>query len=117
MTVEPFRDIRQAVRFRPDKVGKNSLFASERMFCDVYAFEPGQAQPSHRHASSDKLYCVLEGTGVFSVDGRRTSLGPGKVAFCPAGSEHSVANSGSERLVVLVVMAPPPDAEPATPGG
>jgi mannose-6-phosphate isomerase-like protein (cupin superfamily) len=106
--MEIFRTIADVLRFGPEKMKKNSLFSSERFFCDVYAFEPGQSQAGHRHAESDKIYCVLEGSGDFRVDSEERRLGPGAVIFCPAGSEHSVANPGPERLALLVFMAPPP---------
>ena len=33
--------------FAAAKMAKNNLFESERMFCDVYCLEPGQAQRVH----------------------------------------------------------------------
>jgi len=106
--VEIFRRITDAFHFSPEKMKKNGLFASERFFCDVYAFEPGQTQAGHRHAGSDKIYYVLEGTGEFQVDERNERLGPGNAVYCPAGSEHAVRNPGPDRLALLVFMAPPP---------
>ena len=47
--------------FSSEKMRKQNLFDSERMFCDVYCFEPGQSQSAHAHAGSDKIYYVLEG--------------------------------------------------------
>ena len=106
--VELFREIESALRFAADKMKKNGLFATGRFFCDVYAFEPGQSQSGHRHATSDKVYYVLQGRGLFRVDDEERTLGPGAVVLCPAGSEHAVANPGPERLALLVFMAPPP---------
>jgi quercetin dioxygenase-like cupin family protein len=106
--MEVFRNVADALQFGADKMRKNSLFASERFFCDVYAFEPGQTQSGHRHAGSDKIYYVLAGTGEFRVDAEERRLGPGSVVFSPAGSEHAVSNPGPERLSLLVFMAPPP---------
>jgi quercetin dioxygenase-like cupin family protein len=106
--VEPFRTIAEALEFSAEKMKKNGLFATDRLFCDVYAFEPGQSQTGHRHAASDKIYYVLQGTGDFAVDGRTRRLDAGAVVFCAAGAEHAVANPGPERLALLVFMAPPP---------
>ncbi len=106
--VEPFRTIAEALVFSTEKMKKNPLFASERMFCDAYAFEPGQSQAGHRHADSDKVYYVLGGAGDFVVDGQARRLEAGAVVFCAAGADHAVANPGPERLVLLVFMAPPP---------
>jgi quercetin dioxygenase-like cupin family protein len=106
--MERFRRVADALQFGADKMKKNALFASERFFCDVYAFEPGQSQGGHRHEGSDKIYYVLEGIGDFRVDGHSRKLEAGGVVFCPAGSEHAVANAGPQRLALLVFMAPPP---------
>ena len=109
--MEVFRSLAAVLRFDPAKMKKNGLFASERFFCDVYAFEPGQEQAGHRHAESDKVYYVLEGTGEIAVDGVTRSLGPGGAVWCPAGSDHGVRNPGPERLALLVFMAPPPPSK------
>jgi quercetin dioxygenase-like cupin family protein len=107
-TMEVFQRVAEARQFAADKMKKNALFASERFFCDVYTFEPGQSQTGHRHAGSDKLYYVLDGVGDFRVDAESRTLDAGGVVFCPAGSEHAVSNPGPERLALLVFMAPPP---------
>ena len=106
--MELFRSLAEMMQWSAEKMKKNSVFSSERFFCDVYTFEPGQSQSGHRHAGSDKVYVVWQGNGEFNVDGSARRLGPGSAVFCPAGSEHSVSNPGPERLAVLVFMAPPP---------
>lgn len=103
-----FRNVGEALQFSADKMKKTSLFASERFFCDVYGFEPGQCQKPHRHESSDKIYYVLEGSGDFRIDGDESRLGVGSVVHCPAGAEHGVSNPGPGRLALLVFMSPPP---------
>ncbi len=106
--MDAFRNVAEGLAYSAEKMKKNALFASQRFFCDVYAFEPGQSQAGHRHADSDKVYYVLEGAGDFVVDGRARRLGAGGIVFCAAGAEHEVANPGPQRLALLVFMAPPP---------
>ena len=106
--MDVFKSVAAATNFQPEKMKKNSLFSSERFFCDVYAFEAGQSQKGHRHAGSDKVYFVLDGEGDFRVDAEESRLGPGAAVYCPAGSEHAVTNPGPGRLSLLVFMAPPP---------
>jgi mannose-6-phosphate isomerase-like protein (cupin superfamily) len=36
------------------------------------------------------------------------TLSPGDAALAPSGVVHSIRNPGPERLVVMVLMAPPP---------
>lgn len=103
-----FARILDAVGFRSDKMCKSNLFETERMFCDVYGFEPGQMQASHTHAASDKVYVVIQGEGWFRVGKHERQVGTGTVVFAPAGETHEVRNPGPERLVLLVFMAPKP---------
>jgi mannose-6-phosphate isomerase-like protein (cupin superfamily) len=105
-------DIVAAQRFAADKMQKVNLFETERMFCDVYCFEPGQTQALHGHPDSDKIYVVLSGRGRITVGDERRTLGPNQAALAPAGVEHGVSNDSSERLTLLVFMAPHPGKRP-----
>ena len=95
-------------RFSIDKFQKVNLFDTERMFCDIYCFEPGQEQKAHSHADNDKIYYVLEGAGDFTVGEETVEGVPGTAVLCPPGVDHGVLNTGGGRLVVLVFMAPHP---------
>ncbi len=106
--MENCRNVGAAVAFAAGKMKKVNLFETERMFCDVYGFEAGQSQAGHAHAGSDKVYYVLDGTGVFTVDDVEQQVGAGHAVFAPAGSMHAVRNPGPARLSVLVFMAPRP---------
>lgn len=96
-------------RFDPAKMVKASLFESERMFCDLYCLSPGQEQKTHVHEDGDKIYYVLEGCGLFQVDGPSREVGEKNVVFVPAGSSHGVQNPSQSNLVLLVFMAPHPN--------
>jgi quercetin dioxygenase-like cupin family protein len=106
--MDVFKDVLSQISFAADKMKKVNLFDTERMFCDVYCFEPGQEQTAHAHKGSDKVYYVLQGTGQVRVGQEVRELGPGGIALAPAGAEHSVRNAGPNRLTVLVFMAPKP---------
>ena len=106
--VNRFMDIHALSAFAAEKMKKNNIFTTERMFCDVYCFEPGQAQDAHAHADSDKVYVVLDGRGRFRVGVSEQDVGPGSAVLAPAGEPHGVVNRGPDRLRVLVFMAPPP---------
>jgi mannose-6-phosphate isomerase-like protein (cupin superfamily) len=103
-----FVDANASSRFSNEKMKKNNLFTTERMFCDVYCLEPGQSQKAHAHADSDKVYYVLEGSGRISIGDEEREVGPGTAILAPAALAHGVANEGPGRLRVLVFMAPPP---------
>ena len=101
-------NLADSVQFSPEKMKKNNLFQSPRLFCDVYCFEPGQEQKGHVHGDQDKIYLVLEGQGRFSVGNEQRVLGPGEGTVAPAGDPHGVLNHTDARLRVLVFVAPNP---------
>lgn len=94
--------------FNQEKMKKNNIFQTERFFCDIYCFEPGQEQKGHIHGEQDKVYLVLEGQGTFHVGSEKQVLGPGQGTMAPAGEEHGVKNDSGQRLKVLVFVAPNP---------
>jgi quercetin dioxygenase-like cupin family protein len=105
-----FIDTRAALRTAKDKLLKTNLFESREMFCDVYGLEPGQAQKPHAHAGATKFYFVLEGRGTVRVGAEVRELGPGELAWAGPGEEHGVENRSTARLLLLVAMAPNPNA-------
>jgi hypothetical protein len=42
--MDVFKDTAAHLSFSADKMKKVNLFDTERMFCDVYCFEPGQTR-------------------------------------------------------------------------
>lgn len=106
--MEHFADVDAISAFASDKMKKNNLFTTPRMFCDVYCFEPGQTQPGHSHAGSDKVYYVIEGQALIRVGEEERTVGAGTAALAPSGVTHAVTNPGPQRLRLLVLMAPLP---------
>ena len=98
-----------AAEWRPDKMGKSTIFESPQMMVGLNAFEPGQSHALHAHAGMDKLYHVLEGDGVFLLEGRELPMTAGDLLVAPDGVPHGVSNTSRARLLVLVVLAPAPD--------
>ncbi len=103
-----FADAHGQSQFAAEKMKKNNLFTTERLFCDVYCFEPGQEQSPHAHSGSDKVYYVIEGTARIRIGADEREVGAGALALAPSDVPHAVTNPGSERLKLLVLMAPKP---------
>jgi quercetin dioxygenase-like cupin family protein len=103
-----FKRLNDLSQFSSDKMKKNGVFETDRFFCDLYCFEPGQEQHPHTHGGQDKIYYVVEGRGAFKIGDEERELGPGEIALAPAGQNHGVANRGKQRLVTLVFVTPKP---------
>ena len=86
--------------FRPNPI--NAFFKGERY----------RRSAQQTHGDQDKIYCVLEGSGRFSVGGKEERLGKGEALVAEAGIEHGLFNDGSEPMLVLVMVTPPPPHGP-----
>src|SRR5437016_2003487 len=95
-------------KFTPEKMGKTTIAQGEFLFAGLNSFEPGQEHAPHAHANQDKLYLILEGSGMVQVGDQTEYLSAGDAAFAPSGIVHAIRNPGPERLVVMTVLGPPP---------
>ncbi|HEY1758134.1 MAG TPA: cupin domain-containing protein [Bryobacteraceae bacterium] len=95
-------------KFTPEKMGKSAIAQGGFLFAGLNSFEPGQEHAPHVHEGQDKLYFILEGTGMVQIGDRAERLSAGGAAFAPSGVVHSIRNPGPERLVVMAVLGPPP---------
>ena len=97
--------------YSPTKMGKTTLFESTRLLVGLNAFEPGQEHSLHAHAGMDKLYSVVEGEGLFLLEGRELPMRAGDLLIAPDGVAHGIRNNNDARLLVLAVLAPAPHSE------
>ncbi len=106
----PFVHTGEAPRFSSEKMQKVNLFETPQMFCDIYCLEPGQEQKIHAHAGATKFYYVIEGEGLFTIGAETRRLAAGGLAWSAPDEPHGVRNGSTGRLVLLVSMAPNPNA-------
>jgi mannose-6-phosphate isomerase-like protein (cupin superfamily) len=65
------------------------------------AFKPGSGV-GHHVQKEDEIYYVLSGTGTMTLDGKTVDITPGTAVLTRPGSSHSLKQTGSEDLVVLI---------------
>lgn len=95
----------QMATFRSEHFNPVLLAESERVKVLLVCLEPGQFIPVHR-PGVDLTLVVLEGQGQIVVGNREGPIGPGAIAFAPAGETRGL--KAETRLVALHVVAPPP---------
>ena len=98
------------------KMGKSTIFESPRLLVGLNAFEPGQEHALHAHAGQDKVYQVIEGEGLFLLEGKELPMKPGDLLVAPDGVPHGVRNDSNQRLLVLAILAPAPKPPAGTAG-
>jgi len=94
--------------WRSDKMSKSTIYQSARLLVGLNGFEPSQSHALHAHAGMDKVYYVLDGEGVFLLEGSELPMQAGDLLVAPDGVPHGVKNTGQGRLLVMAVLAPAP---------
>ncbi|MEP7055788.1 MAG: cupin domain-containing protein [Actinomycetota bacterium] len=74
----------------------------------LFVAPPGHDDTQQQH-QQDEVYLVLGGRAVLDIDGIRTPVGAGSIAYVPARQVHRFIEI-SDDLRVLVLFAPPEDA-------
>lgn len=80
------------------------MYMSEQGKIIPTAIHPGGSIGLHKHPTSDDINYVISGTGKAVCDGQKEILNAGTCHICKKGSEHSIANTGSEDMVLLTVV-------------
>ncbi len=101
-----FYNWREHVGVQKEKFYKATLWQGEHAMLGINCLEPGQEQPEHAHEGADKFYLVLEGRGRFTVGEEVCEVEAGGLVIAPARIMHGVVNTGTERLSLIVGIAP-----------
>ncbi|HVF90934.1 MAG TPA: cupin domain-containing protein [Blastocatellia bacterium] len=67
---------------------------------------PGCSVTPHHHDRLEEVYYIISGRGVMSVGDERSEVGPGDAIYIPRGTRHTLANTGSEPVKLLLVCGP-----------
>jgi mannose-6-phosphate isomerase-like protein (cupin superfamily) len=65
------------------------------------ALKPGSGIGLHEQ-KEDEIYYVLSGRGTMTLDGKSVDVTPGTAILTRTGSSHSLKQTGSEDLVILI---------------
>jgi len=74
-------------------------------FFAIARLEKGKTIETHIDPM-EEIYFVWYGEGEMTVDQETRHVVPGDAIWVPAGSRHSLTNSGQEACVILVVASP-----------
>ena len=67
---------------------------------------PGCATEPHRHLQTEEFYYVVQGEGLMQVDKDEIIVSVGDAILIPAGSRHTLRNTGTTDLRILCCCAP-----------
>lgn len=70
---------------------------------------PGDSIGYHKHVGDEDAFIIVSGTGTFTdADGKQYPVKAGDITVVRKGQSHGLANTGSEPLVLVDVVAAQP---------
>lgn len=67
---------------------------------------PGCAVTPHRHNQLEEVYYITEGRGVMTVGDEEREVAAGDAVYIPRGHRHTLRNTGSEPIKIILVCGP-----------
>ena len=90
----------------PEKTG------AEHIKVNITEYAPGISHKLHMHPTQEEAIFVLEGQGFSETKEGKVAIGPGSVAFVPAGVYHATINaSATEPMRAVIIKSPPGEGE------
>ena len=77
---------------------------------------PGAVVGRHLHLETEEIYYVLSGQGHMTVGAETREVSAGDAVFIPRGFAHTLENTGSEAIRLLLVCGPAYSVEDHRPG-
>lgn len=103
-------DIRDLVAFSEDEPRRRTVVESDHLWSEVICLQGSQGVGPVRDEGADGILVVLAGEVATQVGKGRARMKQWEAVEVPAGLELTVRNASEEPSVVLLVVAPPPDA-------
>ncbi|MFY9607609.1 MAG: cupin domain-containing protein [Blastocatellia bacterium] len=67
---------------------------------------PGHAVTPHHHRQLEEIYYIVTGRGMMTVGSEQHEVGPGDAIYIPREHRHTLENTGSEPIRLLVACGP-----------
>jgi mannose-6-phosphate isomerase-like protein (cupin superfamily) len=83
------------------------LYSGEHTQLVLMSLEPGEEIGLETHDENDQFFRFEAGEGTVTIDGNVHQVSDGVAVIVPAGAEHNVVNTGSERLKMYTLYSPP----------
>ena len=67
---------------------------------------PGCAVTPHHHREIEEIYYVVSGSGLMTVGDETREVTAGDAVYVPPGHRHTLRNTGSEAIKLILVCGP-----------
>lgn len=85
------------------QVVSKTLAQNKAVSVTVFAFAKGEEIGTH-DSTGDAMVTVLEGTGLFTVDGKEYTVNQGETLVMPAQKPHAVFAKEAFKMLLVVVF-------------
>ncbi|MBI3458220.1 MAG: cupin domain-containing protein [Candidatus Rokubacteria bacterium] len=96
------------IEFHSKAFVRKRLVQTDSLNFNMYCIEPGQKNPLHRHPITEEVLFFLEGEGDCIVGKEVTRVTPRTAVWVPKDTPHEIINTGTARMIVVLVQAPTP---------
>ena len=100
---EQTQDLAALVSVQPGQIVSRTLAQNPAVSLTLFAFDEGEEISTHS-SEGDAMVQVLEGEGLFTVDGTEHTVRAGQVLVMPAGKPHAVYAPRNFKMLLTVVF-------------
>ena len=80
-----------------EMLGKCEMFASVKI-------SVGASLGVHQHVGNNETYYILQGTGLYTDNGKTYTVKAGDTTFCAEGDTHGIENIGDDDLIFVALI-------------
>jgi quercetin dioxygenase-like cupin family protein len=91
------------VSIQPGQVVSKTLAQNKAVSITIFAFDKDEEISTHE-SNGDAMVTVLEGTGLFTVDGKEHLVSAGEVLIMPSKKPHAVYAKEAFKMLLVVVF-------------
>lgn len=95
--------LKDQITCRQSEVVSKTLAQNDAVSVTLFAFDAGEEISTHE-STGDAFVTVLEGTGIFTVDGVEHTVSAGQSLLMPAKKPHSVRGDEAFKWMLVVVF-------------
>lgn len=100
---EEILSLAEQVQTLQGQIVSKTLVQNKVVSITLFSFDIGEEISTHG-SSGDAMVTVLEGTGLFTVDGKEYELNQGETLVMPAKKPHAVFAQESFKMMLVVVF-------------
>ncbi len=67
---------------------------------------PGATVTPHHHQVLEEIYYIVEGSGLMTIGDEQRQVGAGDAVYIPRNNRHTLINTGSEPMRILLICGP-----------